>query len=305
MSEQNPWLMTPQEEAAWLARIRQENDTPESRQRDANRKKMAALLMNMLLPLIPAEAPAVTSPPSARKAPAHDALAELAGDVRGQDRLLHALNRYACASGEASLGVYHRVLIQQLAFAARKLHKLGATLYLLQQLYDRRLHPEPGISKAQTLFAIAPLHEDDPLLEREAPDKITAVWRRYSCVASNWAAFVVLTKSPLDYQPELLHDFLQADPVEAERLTEQFAAFRHRFRPVRTHMGKSPTSYIKRGLGKLPPPTQHDPLYTEPALDIPNLLADYQWQALHQYSSTPNAVAKIRAKKERAQSPSP
>src|SRR5437870_2157468 len=105
--EENPWLMTLKEEAAWMARIRQERETPEYKQREANKTKLAGILAHMLLPLIlvkEAEAEAELETETKNKghrprakAPRYDALAELAmdEDCRREEKLFQALKRYA------------------------------------------------------------------------------------------------------------------------------------------------------------------------------------------------------------------
>ncbi len=184
-------------------------------------------------------------------------------------------------------GLLMERLILEANEAAKWAYKLGAALYIHQQMVVRNKCEEPSQGKSQWLVANAPL--TPPLREGSVkarkdggePARIASQWKKYHHAANHWAAFVLWAKTPLSYPHDSfpLVDFvLHADFDEFEANANAFAQFRTDVHITR----QKAQSFIKKGYerpidwseSEYPPPSQSS---------IPDLLEPYQWAVLTEY----------------------
>ncbi len=177
-------------------------------------------------------------------------------------------------------------LILEADEAARWAYKLGAALYLHQQMVARSKCAEPSQGKSQWLISNAPLtpapREGGIKARKDGgePARIANQWKKYHFVAHYWAAFVVWAKAPLIYPCDrfALVDFvLNADPDQFFANAAAFEQFRKEVKVTR----QKANSYIKEGLGE----NISGDIVPTPQTSIPDLLEPYQWAALTEYTT--------------------
>lgn len=168
-------------------------------------------------------------------------------------------------------------------------YKLGAALYLHQQMVVHNKCKEPSQSKALWLAAKAPLKFVDVgngiELRPDGGDsgKIGDRWASYYSVAHFWAAFVVWTKSPLVF-PDTNHPLLDfICSAEVDHFLADAALFRAFREQVKTPRTKNAFPFIKQF------EEREDDVLSDvvpsPTGSIPDLLENYQWEALEQYAT--------------------
>ena len=150
--------------------------------------------------------------------------------------------------------------------AAKWPYKLGASLYVHQQMAARNKVSEPSQGKAQFLVAKAPI--------------------RNFQLAHYWAAFVVWTKSPLICPTDrfALIDFVAR--AEPDEFFSNAAAFR-RFRVTQPITRRKGSPFFKQGLDTVDRCLE-EAIPTAP-LKIRDFLKPYQWAALKHYKTRPRA----------------
>ncbi len=176
--------------------------------------------------------------------------------------------------------------------AAKWPYKLGASLYVHQQMAARNKVSEPSQGKAQFLVAKAPIRNFQPegivplRPDGGEPSKIGDQWRRYFQVAHYWAAFVVWTKSPLICPTDrfALIDFVAR--AEPDEFFSNAAAFR-RFRVTQPITRRKGSPFFKQGLDTVDRCLE-EAIPTAP-LKIRDFLKPYQWAALKHYKTRPRA----------------
>lgn len=158
---------------------------------------------------------------------------------------------------------------------------VGSSLYLYQQMYDRQLDEYPTLSKAAWLVKNAPIRK--PVSDKHIPrgkwERIQEQWKDHFDHSHYWAAIVTLTRSPLQYNENLLLNLICAPDVDQlHRVAMTFLEFRQRVTPPKFSVKKP--MYLKQRVPKA------EICRTERVapLDIPNLLETFQWQALSHYS---------------------
>lgn len=257
--------------------------------------KILNILTGMLLPLLHKKTPTKSA---SRIPPLFNPASNLGSTLNGGRTVWHALEAHSHQSDIKQLNPETRVLIQYFLYVLKNPYKVGATLYLLQQMYDRTLDTEPSLPKAFWVFACAPLTEDAGEPPRENPWGYSRFWKNHHNAASEWAAFVTLTKTPLVHDSDVLHRFLQQDPVEFEQLTEKFKRFRYRVKIPRTSKDDESGRYLKLDLNEFPPAELAHLKNEGPELGIPNILSSHQWQTVQSYTSKRDSVKEIREKKK-------
>lgn len=175
----------------------------------------------------------------------------------------------------------HRMdtLAKEIARGAKSFD-LGYSLYIYQQMYDRKKVPEPSFSKAAWLLKHTPLQETKSgrLVARSKWEVIQEQWRFHVKTAHYWAALIALMKPPLEYNSDLLLDFVcQADANKFKELATAFYDFRKRVEIPRKSSKQG--MYIKDLLWSHEEAQHIDPL------DIPDPLQPFQWDALSQYTA--------------------
>jgi hypothetical protein len=248
--------------------------------------RMIEHLKDMLLPLISKKP---RSMPASRTPPQYNPAIEFDSPYEADRKIWYALEDHASEPDVEKLrNSESRALIQHLRHLTTDPHRVGASLYILQHMCDVRRDKEAGLNKAYWLFAWAPLTEDAPFRKREDPKGFGRFWRKHYEKAQEWAAFAVLTQTPLQLRNDSLHQFLKRHPDEFETLTRDFLKFRHHFMNPRSNAEKAAAGYIKRGLPQLPPDTEESS--TQPRAATPDMLSTYQWSILEKYSSDREAT---------------
>ena len=158
-------------------------------------------------------------------------------------------------------------------------YDVGSSLYLYQQMYDRKLSTSPALSRAAWLVKNAPLRK--PVPEKPIPrakwQRIQEHWSVHFNDSHFWAALVATTKSPLLFNEDLLFDFVcDVDVDQFKRLSNTFLDFRKRVVPPK--VSAKPMS-LKQGLAGL----ELDPLGLLSSEHVLNPLEDFQWDALKLY----------------------
>jgi hypothetical protein len=164
---------------------------------------------------------------------------------------------------------------------------VGASLYLYQQMHDRQLDEHPTLSKAAWLVKNAPIRKpaSDKHIPRGKWGRIQEHWKDHFDYSHYWAAIVTLTKSPLQFNDNLLLALVcDPDLDQLYRLAQTFLEFRQRVTPPRFSATKP--MYLKQRL----PMWEIDPAERVDPLDIPNLLEDFQWEALSRYSPSKHTI---------------
>lgn len=193
-----------------------------------------------------------------------------------------------------------RHLIRNVFMKLKAPYKVGASLYIYHQMQFLGKSPPPSLGKSQSLVDNAPLHQDPTASHKRRGDsrKIGESWGKYFGASHYWAAFVVMSGNPFILPEDALPRFLlQADMEKFKRLAMTFLHFR------RLLSGNAPRDAAR------PQPNIFRALYTDltrsdfedtipvPDEEIPNLVADFQWQWFDQYSSDRQAPALRRSRK--------
>lgn len=190
-------------------------------------------------------------------------------DKRPRDRLKAA----------SYLGVHALEILRQGFRRAADPYDVGSSLYLYQQMYDRKLSTSPALSRAAWLVKNAPLRK--PVPEKPIPRAkwqcIQEHWSVHFNDSHFWAALVATMKSPLLFNENLLFDFVcDVDVDQFKRLSNTFLDFRKRVAIPK--VSAKPMS-LKRGLAGL----ELDPIGLLSSEDVLNPLEDFQWDALKKY----------------------
>lgn len=181
----------------------------------------------------------------------------------------------------ALLGQHIVDIVSQGLRRAPDAYDVGSSLYLYQQMHDRKIEIHPSLSKAAWLVKNAPMRmpSSDKHTPRGKWGRIQEHWKDHFDDSHYWAAIVTMTKSPLQFNEEqLLNLVCEPDLDRLYRLANTFLQFRQRVTPPRTSV-KRP-AYLKQCLPDMEIRREDrvDPL------EIPNLLQDFQWNALSRYS---------------------
>lgn len=302
LDEFDPWSATKEEQAAHSAKLRAiEEAAPDFHTRRKNIRTLSGILGYMLYPPSPFRSDSRLEGGRIRHmSPPAVPMQKGQYPCNADERLWRALEMY-CRSHRKNqhlslaqerenlnlIGAHSQQLILESCEIAKWPYKLGAALYLHQQMAVRQKDCEPSQGKAQWLVANAPVKriyvEGIAQLRSGGgePSKIGDQWNKYFAVAHYWAAFVVWAKAPLDYSTDsyALIDFVcNADPDD---FFANAAAFR-KFRAEQPTTRTKTLPFIKQGIDfdsildeKVP---------TSPFL-IPDLLAPYQWAALKEYKT--------------------
>lgn len=274
----SPWDWTDEEWGQFHDKKQAALDaSPEYQNRIANTKIMSSILVDMLYPTVPE--PAFPPNPWDRDSHVFRAL-KFYGSVyhNKMSREIPALGSLA-----DTLGIF-RERILDACIDARSPFKVGASLYIYQQMCDGKFASDASLSKAQWLLTAAPLTTDESTVRKDggSPDEIGKQWKHYFAVAHYWAAFVVLSGTPLQYQDAAPLNFIcNIDSTEFLNLAAAFFDFRRRVEvPFARRKGQE-IPYIKQGIATIPDNLKEVPLMS--IQDIPDLLAGYQWDMLQQY----------------------
>jgi hypothetical protein len=176
----------------------------------------------------------------------------------------------------ARLGAYTMNALKQGFKRAEMGHDVGSSLYLYQQMHDRKLSTSSALSRAAWLVKNAPLRKPVPetLIPRGKWQRIQEHWRDYYPDSHYWAAMAATTKSPLLFKEDLLFDFICDVDVDLfQKIANSFVDFRIRVVPPK--ISKVPM-YLKQGLALYE-------IEENPLAEIPNALEDFQWEALSRY----------------------
>lgn len=306
LTDIDPWNATDEERNAWYAKEQAIKEAdPAYRIRKENIRRLCGFIANMVYPPGPFRNDSVElrgghivqlNPPK----PLQKGEYPWNADWRLDMALWHYCYVYRrfqpkLAPGEEAehlsrLPLHLSNLILESCEIAKWPYKLGAALYIHQQMAVRQRDDEPSQGKAQWLVAKAPIkniEQGGKLLLRPdggEPSKVGDQWKKYFAVAHFWAAFVLWTKSPLDYPAGrfTLIDFIcNADPVEFLANAAAFVKFRAAQETTRTKT----VPFIRKGI-------DHDFIEDNQIVptnpdSIPDLLAPYQWSALSQYKTRP------------------
>ncbi len=172
-------------------------------------------------------------------------------------------------------------------------YKLGAALYIEQQMVAQKKCKEPSQGKAQWLVAKAPITPTKvgdaiPLRpDGGEPSKIGNQWKKYRSVAHFWAAFVVWAEKPLGLPNDrfLLLDFICN--ADVDKFLSNAALFRKFRADVEVSRTKK-TALIKQFGGQGDKARDDEVLegiVPSPPDSIPDFLDHYQWAALEQYKT--------------------
>lgn len=183
---------------------------------------------------------------------------------------------------EEDFGEYNMDILRKGLKRGSASFDVGSSLYLYQQIYDRKLTEEPSLSQAAWLVKNAPLRR--PIPEKPSPrgkwQIIQEQWRNNIENAHYWAALVAMTGSPLQYTENLLLDFIcVADVDQFKRLARTFYEFRQRVRVTR--VPNSRRTYVKQIPLEVPDNLAEIAPYSP--MDVLDPLEDYQWAALSRY----------------------
>lgn len=301
----NPWEMTRDEWSAHFQKQRAiEEASPEFRARRSQIRLIACFIAQMLYPrnlchfdLEFRKGRIVRTPPSG------EPIRKREYPWNAGEQLVLALERYFYVYrksqiltrdeetqllNDASPGM--AAIILDSCETAKWPFKLGAALYLHQQMAVRHKDSEPSQGKALWLVTKAPVspikREGNIHLRPDGgdPSKIGDQWKHYYSVAHYWAAFVVWAKSPLNYPTDrfALIDFVAS--VNPNEFLKNAAAFK-KFRADQPISASKANPFIKQGLDE-EDSTLDDVVPTDPLL-IPDPLYDYQWAALKDYKTRP------------------
>ncbi len=189
---------------------------------------------------------------------------------------------YDRAQAETHLGLHTMNVLRQGFKRAWAPYDVGSSLYLYQQMYDRKLSASPSLSRAAWLVKNAPLEKQftENHKGRSKWERIQEQWKEHFHDSHLWAALVTTTKTPLRLDENSLFDFVcDVDVDHFSRLEKAFYHFRQRVEPPKPSVTK--LMYLKQGLSdeEIAPSVRLDPL------EIPNPLEDFQWDALSRYPS--------------------
>jgi hypothetical protein len=305
----NPWLATAEEEAVWEAHIAKklaiERASPAYQAREKNNRILCGVVAEMLYPRGPfcidplydddgyIRSRTPSDKPMQKGEYPWDMDRALFGALGLYCRVFRETRQYNTEQEEerlCNMPSYSRNLILESCKIAKWPYKLGAALYLHQQMVVRRKDKEPSQGKAQWLVAKAPVKPIErggriPLRpDGGEPGRIGDQWPKYFSVAHYWAAFVVWTKAPLDYPVDryALIDFVcNADPDDFLAQAAAFKKFRVDLPIERTKL----LPLIKMDANRSD--VWLDDIVPTSQLSIPDLLAPYQWDALREYGTRP------------------
>lgn len=171
--------------------------------------------------------------------------------------------------------------------------KVGASLYIYQQMYDLKVHDSPSQSKAQWLvprlsYADRPFNQMPKMTTEK---KIGEHWRDFYDISHVWAAFAASGTAPFLSDKETMTEFIRTvDASRFMRLAATFYAFRKRVKLHSSLTKKSALPYIKHELeGWNAFLGDFEPLETS---EIPNLLTDNHWALLAHYDSGSKNIKK-------------
>lgn len=307
----HPWLVSAEDDEAWGPDTPKkkvtESPSPEQQTHENNKRILCDVLGYMLYPPSPFSmdtAELKRGIVSYYESPGEPPTKQL---QKGQypwntdDQLSRALDRYfrgfretqqfSAAQEEKNLcrmPLDMKNLIVESCEIAKWPYKLGAALYLHQQMAVREKTTEPSQSKAQWLVANAPIKQVAVNGESQLrPDggqlaRIGDQWNKYYVVAHYWAAFVVWAKTPLNYPVDgyALIDFVcNADPDEFLAHAAAFRKFRADVPIARTKV----MPFMRKDADRLD--EFLDDVVPTPQLSIPDLLDSYQWEALQKYKT--------------------
>lgn len=195
-------------------------------------------------------------------------------------------NQEVCdrAQAQSRFGRYNMNILQQGLVRAPASYDVGSSLYIYQQMYDRGMSEAPSLSKAAWLVKNAPTRLPVPmtLAPRGKWELIQEHWKYNVQDAHYWAALVVLAQSPLQFNTETLLDFVCNVKVdEFRRLARTFYDFRQR-----VTVPKGPANrrmYLKQVESEAPSDLGQIEPYSP--LEVPDLLAEYQWGVLPRYGA--------------------
>ncbi|KGC90706.1 hypothetical protein DP62_483 [Burkholderia pseudomallei] len=193
-----------------------------------------------------------------------------------------------------------RHLIREVFKKLEAPYKVGASLYIYHQMQLLGKSPAPSLSKSQSLVDNAPLHQDQTASHERRGDsrKIGENWGKYFGASHYWAAFVVMSGNPFIPPEDALPRFLlQADIDKFKRLAAAFLHFRRVLSDNAPHDAARSQQHIFRALYTDLTRSDFGDMLPLPASEIPNLIADFQWQWLDQYSSGKQAPALRRPRK--------
>ncbi|USX15571.1 hypothetical protein NHH88_07255 [Oxalobacteraceae bacterium OTU3CAMAD1] len=189
------------------------------------------------------------------------------------------MRRYDQTAAKALLGAHAIDVLRQGFKRAEVPHDVGSSLYLYQQMYDRKLCAAPALSRAAWLLKNAPLRKpiSEKLIPRSKWQRIQEQWKDHFSSSHYWAAVAATIKSPLRFNEDLLFDFVcNVDVDQFKRLADTFFDFRVRVVPPKV---SAMPMYLKQGLSWREIDQANLLLPTE----VPNALEPYQWDALALY----------------------
>lgn len=179
-------------------------------------------------------------------------------------------------------------------------YKIGASLYIYHQMQflDKSVHP--SLSKSQWLVDNAPLDQEQTASHKRRgdPRKIGESWGKYFGASHYWAAFVVMSGNPFILPEDALPRFLvQTDMEEFKSLAMTFLHFRRFLSDNAPSDAGRTQPHIFRALDTDLTRSDFGDMLPVPDGEVPNLVANFQWQWLDQYSSGKQAPALRRSRK--------
>lgn len=179
--------------------------------------------------------------------------------------------------------------IEQAKSSIKWPNKVGASLYIYQQLYNQHPTGQPSLSKSQWLVENAPLMtgESSDVEQRGNHRKIGEKWALHFHVADFWAAFVALSGNPFIVPNNALERFLlHADVRVLLRLARTFLNFREELSTKPHARRHREAKHIFRALSNCPASDALRDISPVAPEGVPHLVQQYQWAALVQYSSS-------------------
>jgi hypothetical protein len=181
--------------------------------------------------------------------------------------------KYNSTEARSLVGLYTLNIIVQGFKRAPAAFDVGSSLYLYQQLHDRKLCELPALSKAAWLVKNAPMNADS-VGERPRGEwkRIQEYWKHHFEWSHLWAAIVTTTGSPLCFSEDLLFNFIcNVDLGKFNKFAYTFLDFRQRVRPPK--VSGHTQMYLKQGLTQ----SKIDRTKLLDLREIPCLLDDFQW----------------------------
>lgn len=187
---------------------------------------------------------------------------------------------------ETVIGPLHMETLRSAFKAASAAFDVGASLYIYQKMHNEKISKTPSLSKAAWLVKNAPLKNiaSETHIPRGKWQIIQEQWKNHYRNSHYWAALIAMSKNPFEYTEATILNFIcNANYDDFMMLSSIFKEFRCRvIVPPGGPPGK--IAYIKRGINCRKTHDDDDSMAPISIL-TPNLIQDFQWDALSRYTS--------------------